>query len=374
MVASQATTQRVSLSPPLHSSDVFSSVPPKRTLLSCDPSLQAATDTGTATAQVDTPTDHVSRVVTEGSISVSSHKGYRTARSTIFVNEGAWYFEAVVAHLGDSGHMRIGWSTNKCELNAPVGFDEHGYGYCDVSGQKVHHRKRQSYGEAFAAGDVVGCYIYIQPAEDPASTVVKKLEEDTTVGDDGAKVEECSNVGVADESVDNMVVSSLNVEGAPPILESGEGNGNRGAAGSKQVDNTAFTVGTRKDVDNRVTEKLRVNSLGTCQAADGGGVNVMDEAAETLKYTDNGSPESVKIQYGCVAFVKNGIFQGVAYGLHGRGDFSPTVSLFTLGKVEPVPKVTLNFGPNFLHPLPDIGCLPFPKPLSESESARTGKK
>lgn len=323
--------------------------------------LQATTDAETAAAQVDVPTDHASTVVTDGSISVSSHKGYSTARSTLFVNEGAWYFEAVVAHLGDSGHVRIGWSTNKCELNAPVGFDEHGYGYCDVSGQKVHHRKRQSYGEAFAAGDVIGCYIYIKPSEVLASTEGKNMEGGATDGDDGAKVEECSTASVAEKSIENLIVPPINVGG-------NEGNGNNGAEGSKQVDSAAVQVGNRQDVDNRVAEEMRIDSLGTRQTADGGDVIVMDEVAETVKAANDGSPQRLKFPDGCVAFVKNGIFQGVAYGLHRRDDFSPTVSVFTLGKVEPVPKVTLNFGPNFVHALRDIGCLPFPKPLSESKS------
>ena len=93
----------------------------------------------------------------------SSVEGYSTSQSRIFVNEGAWYFEIVISHLGKSGHARVGWSRVNPEASAPVGTDECGYGYCDVGGEKVHQSKREAYGEAFAAGDVIGCYIYLSP-------------------------------------------------------------------------------------------------------------------------------------------------------------------------------------------------------------------
>ena len=52
--------------------------------------------------------------------------------------------------------------------------------------------------------------------------------------------------------------------------------------------------------------------------------------------------------FGFAAFAKNGCFQGIAYHLRSRGAFSPSVSLFTHGKVEPATTVAFNFGPDFL--------------------------
>jgi len=113
------------------------------------------------------------------------------ARATHGAWHGAWYFEVRVAHLGATGHCRLGWSTRKGELQGPVGYDMfrraacrmcycksvHGdrhacvlprfgssgcgppgvrcaparsYGYRDVDGSKVHCALRESYGAAWA--------------------------------------------------------------------------------------------------------------------------------------------------------------------------------------------------------------------------------
>jgi Set1/Ash2 histone methyltransferase complex subunit ASH2 len=94
--------------------------------------------------------------------------------------------------------VRLGWCTNKAELQAPVGFDAHGYSYryalssmprcnivyvqesslrtctCvhtntlihtqtqthahrDLEGSKVHQGLREPYGGAYKEGDVVSC-------------------------------------------------------------------------------------------------------------------------------------------------------------------------------------------------------------------------
>ncbi len=113
------------------------------------------------------------------------------ARATHGAWHGTWYFEVRVAHLGATGHCRLGWSTRKGELQGPVGYDMfrraacrmyhcesmHGdshacvlqragssgcrppgmrcalarsYGYRDVDGSKVHCALRESYGAAWA--------------------------------------------------------------------------------------------------------------------------------------------------------------------------------------------------------------------------------
>lgn len=59
-----------------------------------------------------------------------------------------------------TGHVRLGWCTNKAELQAPVGFDAHGYSYRDLEGSKVHQGLREPYGSAFKEGDVVGVFLH----------------------------------------------------------------------------------------------------------------------------------------------------------------------------------------------------------------------
>ncbi|EFJ33380.1 hypothetical protein SELMODRAFT_439384 [Selaginella moellendorffii] len=92
-------------------------------------------------------------------LSAGSIKGYRMVRATRGVVEGAWYFEITVEHLGKTGHTRLGWCTQKGDVQAPVGYDSHGYGYRDLEGSKVHAALREPYGEAYIEGDTIGFYI-----------------------------------------------------------------------------------------------------------------------------------------------------------------------------------------------------------------------
>lgn len=74
--------------------------------------------------------------------------------------EGAWYFEVRILQLGETGHTRLGWATEKGDLQAPVGYDGCSYGYRDVDGSKVHKALRERYGEeGYGEGNVIGFYI-----------------------------------------------------------------------------------------------------------------------------------------------------------------------------------------------------------------------
>ncbi|XP_009366088.3 protein TRAUCO-like isoform X2 [Pyrus x bretschneideri] len=98
--------------------------------------------------------------VSEDRMSAGSTKGYRMVRATRGVAEGAWYFEIKVVNLGESGHTRLGWSTEKGDLQAPVGYDANSFGYRDIDGSKVHKALREKYGEeGYKEGDVIGFYI-----------------------------------------------------------------------------------------------------------------------------------------------------------------------------------------------------------------------
>ncbi|KAG8388977.1 hypothetical protein BUALT_Bualt02G0181300 [Buddleja alternifolia] len=98
--------------------------------------------------------------LSEDRLSAGSSKGYRMARATRGVTEGAWYFEIKVVHLGETGHTRLGWSTEKGDLQAPVGYDGNSFGYRDIDGSKVHKALRENYGDGgYGEGDVIGFYI-----------------------------------------------------------------------------------------------------------------------------------------------------------------------------------------------------------------------
>ena len=98
--------------------------------------------------------------LTDDRLSAGSCKGYRMVRATRGVMEGAWYFEIKVVHLGETGHTRLGWSTEKGDLQAPVGYDSNSFGYRDIDGSKIHKALREMYGEeGYKEGDVIGFYI-----------------------------------------------------------------------------------------------------------------------------------------------------------------------------------------------------------------------
>uniref|UniRef100_A0A1D1Y1I7 Set1/Ash2 histone methyltransferase complex subunit ASH2 n=1 Tax=Anthurium amnicola TaxID=1678845 RepID=A0A1D1Y1I7_9ARAE len=98
--------------------------------------------------------------ISEDRLTARSTKGYRMVRATRGVVEGAWYFEIDVVQLGETGHTRLGWTTEKGDLQAPVGYDGNSFGYRDIDGTKIHKALREKYGdEGYAEGDVIGFYI-----------------------------------------------------------------------------------------------------------------------------------------------------------------------------------------------------------------------
>lgn len=104
--------------------------------------------------------------LSEDRMSAGSTKGYRMVRATRGVAEGAWYFEIRVLKLGESGHTRLGWSTEKGDLQAPVGYDGNSFGYRDIDGSKIHKALREKYGdEGYKEGDVIGFYINLPDGE-----------------------------------------------------------------------------------------------------------------------------------------------------------------------------------------------------------------
>lgn len=106
--------------------------------------------------------------LSENRLSASSTKGYRMVRATRGVQEGTWYYEIVVDQLGPTGHTRLGWSTQKGDVQAPVGFDSNSYGYRDLDGSKTHVAIREPYGDLYVEGDVIGFYIHLPNGADHA--------------------------------------------------------------------------------------------------------------------------------------------------------------------------------------------------------------
>lgn len=82
------------------------------------------------------------------------------------MNHHKIFFQIKVEKLGETGHTRLGWSTEKGDLQAPVGYDGNSFGYRDIDGSKVHKALREKYGEeGYKEGDVIGFYISLPDGE-----------------------------------------------------------------------------------------------------------------------------------------------------------------------------------------------------------------
>ncbi|KAI5019360.1 hypothetical protein ZWY2020_044248 [Hordeum vulgare] len=104
--------------------------------------------------------------VSEDRLTAGSTKGYRMIRATHGVASGAWYFEVKLVHLGSSGATRLGWATNKADMQTPVGCDSFGFRYRSVDGSKVYKAWRDEYaGEGYGEGDTLGFYISLPQGE-----------------------------------------------------------------------------------------------------------------------------------------------------------------------------------------------------------------
>jgi len=105
--------------------------------------------------------------LSDDKLTVTGWKGFCSVRCTHGIFQGTWYCEATIRHLGPAGHCRLGWCTRKLELQAPVGFDVHGFGYRDVEGSKLHKGRREPYGDSFQQGDVIGFWIHMPVGGEP---------------------------------------------------------------------------------------------------------------------------------------------------------------------------------------------------------------
>lgn len=106
--------------------------------------------------------------------SISHSRGYRTAKATHGMFEGDWYYEIVLKE----GHARVGWGHSLSDIHAPIGYDEYGYGYGDVTGNVFHTGRFMAYSEPWNIGDVIGCRIVLPPISDKDSKLFEDLQRE----------------------------------------------------------------------------------------------------------------------------------------------------------------------------------------------------
>lgn len=277
---------------------------------------------------------------------VSSSRGYSTSQSELRATTGAWYFEVVVARLGDDGHARVGWAERLAETDAPVGADASGYAYCDVDGEKVHEGRREPYGEAFVAGDVVGCYLEVA-----AGAEAKGVPD---------------AVAAAPASAADATVPTVS-EGSELAELKGE---------------SAFEARERPAEGSELAEDAQETGIedASPRRDDGGGGD--DETSDETKKKRAVAEETPAFSQTPfvrrVGFCRNGVWQGLAFEPPaGRasitaknGAFHPSVSLYTHGR--PVgehqdAKVAFNFGPKFVFPVSSFGDAPAPRPMCDAK-------
>lgn len=116
--------------------------------------------------------------ISKDGLRVTAEKGFRSARATIPIREGRWYFEVVVERGGgelvpavggrtDAAHVRIGLGRRESGVNAPAGIDGFSYALRDKTGDTVHLSKTKRYGDPFGSGDVVGVFVDLPPMREP---------------------------------------------------------------------------------------------------------------------------------------------------------------------------------------------------------------
>ncbi|MBW0518682.1 hypothetical protein O181_058397 [Austropuccinia psidii MF-1] len=105
--------------------------------------------------------------ITKDGLSVTTDRGFRSARANLPIREGVWYFEIIMIRAGgelnpggrsdpEEAHVRVGVARRESGLNGPVGIDGYSYGIRDKTGEKVHLSRLQPYSEQFGTGDVIG--------------------------------------------------------------------------------------------------------------------------------------------------------------------------------------------------------------------------
>lgn len=95
---------------------------------------------------------------------VTTGRGWVSARANVAMKEGKWYFEFNVLESDSERHVRLGIGRREASLEAPIGFDGYGYGLRDITGDKVHLSRPKPFMDGgFKKGDVIGLLVELPP-------------------------------------------------------------------------------------------------------------------------------------------------------------------------------------------------------------------
>lgn len=92
----------------------------------------------------------------DGLVCQAREATWHGARASVGIVRGRYYYEVTVL---DDGLCRVGWSTRTGKLGGDAcGGDACGVGY-GGTGKKAYNKRFDDYGEPYARGDVIGCYL-----------------------------------------------------------------------------------------------------------------------------------------------------------------------------------------------------------------------
>lgn len=106
-------------------------------------------------------------------ISMPCCKGYCSSKASHGVESGTWYFEVQII----KGDVRVGWGQALADIQAPIGYDEYGYGYSNKH-SKIFHCSR-GYPVKIIENEykVIGCLLSIPELDLEESKEVKSAIE-----------------------------------------------------------------------------------------------------------------------------------------------------------------------------------------------------
>eukprot|EP00808_Paulinella_micropora_P003237 g71351.t1 len=255
-----------------------------------------------------------------GKRKVYGERGYRTIRAEEGKRRGDFFFELTMLEpqkntkslpFERQPHIRVGFCTDKAELEAPLGYDRFGYSYRDLLGTVFNQAKGRPYGQPFVAGDVIGCWIHL-PAPQLPGDLLSSVATTPTV---------------------------------PPPLPKGKGKktNKRGRQAKPPEAPPASTLNPEEALKLQKEAQLKIEQ---------------QERAGILP-----------LEGSHITYFKNGVCLGKAFENVFAGTYYPAVALYMGAGAQ------FNFGPEFAFPLrPDGSGLLTEKPAPVQDNKANGSE
>ena len=110
-----------------------------------------------------------------GIVSMPCCKGYCSSKASHGVESGSWYFEVEII----KGSVRVGWSQALAEIQAPVGYDEYGYGISNKQSKIFHCSRGYLVDLNLNELNRIGCLLKVSAdlEIEPCSEIKEKVEK-----------------------------------------------------------------------------------------------------------------------------------------------------------------------------------------------------